>query len=306
MATYLFDDVPATSIQPDPPTGQTKERAKELKAGIESSIEELAKAVDSVRSSALFQAYLDVQARFHSYSWHNSILIMMQRPKASRVAGFHTWRKLGRFVQKGEKGIMIFAPCPFRKERETASGESESVAGIFFKPVYVFDVSQTIGNELPTVESPLIIDERGDLLAMLERVTLKRGIALKVESLDGPLGYATNKGTEIAIDGQYATGQRAKTLAHELAHCALHFGKTDGATKLTRDIAELEAESIAYVVCKHFGLDTSLRSSAYIALWNGDSKSLKASLERIAKTARSIIDDAESLDGAIVESAVAA
>lgn len=305
METYLFDDVPAT-VQAEQPKSPTKDRARELKAGIDTSIDDLANAVDAVRASATFQAYLDVQAKFHSYSWHNSILIMMQKPDAVRVAGFNTWRKLGRFVRKGERGIMIFAPCPFKREEKSESGETATVDGIFFKPVYVFDLSQTDGKELPAVESPLILDERGDILAMLERVAVKRGIALKVEALNGPLGYATDGGSTIAIDGQFTTGQRAKTLAHELAHCALHFGKTDQATKLTRDMAELEAESIAYVVCRHFGLDTTVRSSAYIALWNGDSKGLRASLERIAKTARAIIEDVDNLDDATIESAVAA
>ncbi|MBI3834084.1 MAG: ImmA/IrrE family metallo-endopeptidase [Planctomycetes bacterium] len=124
-------------------------------------------------------------------------------------------------------------------------------------------------------------------------------------STGSQFGYATDKGASIVIDGTHPSGQRAKTLAHELAHCALHFGKTESATTLTQNIAELEAESIAYVVCKHFGLDTTIRSSAYIALWQGDSKALRASLERIASTARTIIDDVEALDSC-AEKAVAA
>ncbi len=95
------------------------------------------------------------------------------------------------------------------------------------------------------------------------------------------------------VNNTHATGQQSKTLAHELAHEALH--KTDR-TGLTRNVAELEAESVAYVVCTHFGLDVEVRSSRYIALWDGDSKALRASLERIAKTARAIIDDVEALD----------
>ena len=113
-------------------------------------------------------------------------------------------------------------------------------------------------------------------------------------------------GAAIVIDNTHPTGQQAKTFAHELAHCALHFGKTDGATALTRNLAELEAESIAYVVCRHFGLDTTIRSSAYIALWQGDSKGLRASLERIASTARAIIDDVDALESAESPKAVAA
>lgn len=285
----------------------SKEKAKALRARIDDNVEALAKAVGDVRESAMFQAYLDVQARFHHYSWHNSMLILNQFPSASRVAGFQTWKKLGRFVRKGERGIMIFAPCPFHRETVKDSGESESIDGIFFRAVYVFDVAQTDGKELPDIACPVIDSDASLLLNALKRVTIQRGIAIKFQALDGSqFGYATDKGASIVIDDTHATGQRAKTLAHELAHCALHFGKTDQATVLTRNMAELEAESIAYVVCKHFGLDTTVRSSAYIALWQGDAKALRASLERIAGTARKIIDDVEALDSAESEKAVAA
>ena len=282
-----------------------KEKAKAMRARIDDSVEALAKAVDDVRASATFQAYLNVQARFHHYSWHNSMLIMMQAPSASRVAGFQTWKKLGRFVRKGERGIMIFAPCPFHRESTNEAGESESINGVFFKAVHVFDVAQTDGKELPDVDCPIVDSDASALLNSLERVALKRSIAVKFEALDGKgFGYATDKGASIVIDNTHPTGQQAKTFAHELAHCALHFGKSDGATTLTRNMAELEAESIAYVVCQHFGLDTTIRSSAYIALWQGDSKGLRASLERIASTARAIIDDVESLE-AVAERMVA-
>ena len=112
--------------------------------------------------------------------------------------------------------------------------------------------------------------------------------------------YATDKGKSIVIDDTYTTGQRGKTLAHELGHCALHW---EDRGPLTRSIAELEAESIAYVVCRHFGLDVEVRASRYIALWQGDGKSLRASLARIANTARELIDDVEAVD---TEKAVAA
>jgi antirestriction protein ArdC len=284
---------------------EAKDKAKALRARIDDNVEALAKAVDDVRASETFQAYLNVQARFHQYSWHNSLLILSQCPSASRVAGFQTWKKLGRFVRKGERGIMIFAPRPFHREESRDDGTTETIDGIFFRPVYVFDLTQTDGKELPNVDCPIIDSDASTLLNALERVAIRRGIALKVETLSGSqFGYATDKGASIVIDGTHPSGQRAKTLCHELAHCALHFGKTQSATTLTRNMAELEAESIAYVVCKHFGLDTTIRSSAYIALWQGDSKALRASLDRIASTARTIIDDVEALD-AVAEKAVA-
>jgi len=295
-------------LVPPPDNGSnTKDKAKALRASIDDHVEALARAVDDVRASDTFRAYLDVQARFHKYSWHNSLLILMQRPDASRVAGFQTWKKLGRFVRKGEHGIMIFAPCPFHREERNDAGESETIDGIFFKPVHVFDVAQTDGRELPDVDCPVIDADGSALLNALERVAGKRNIAVKYETLTGRgFGYATDKGESIVIDNTHPTGQRAKTLAHELAHCALHFGRTDKATVLTRNIAELEAESVAYVVCRHFGLDTTVRSSAYIALWDGNAKALRESLERIATTARTLIDDVYALDGAESGIAVAA
>jgi antirestriction protein ArdC len=265
-----------------------KDKAKALRKRIDDSLDVLARAVDDVRASEAFKAYLAVQARFHRYSWHNSMLIAMQRPDATRVAGYKTWQSLGRQVCKGERGITIFAPCPWK--RETDDGETEQ--GIFFRAVHVFDVGQTDGNDLPDVDVPTVDTACDDLLAKLRRVADERGIAVNFAKLSGGL-FGVSKGGTIDVDNGHATGQQAKTLAHELAHEALH--KTDR-TGLTRSVAELEAESVAYVVCTHFGLNVEVRASRYIALWNGDSKALRASLERIAKTARDIIDDVDALD----------
>ena len=145
------------------PNETTKDKAKRLRERIDESVETLAKAVDDVRASEAFQRYLDVQARFHSYSWHNCMLIAMQCPDASRVAGYRTWQKLGRQVKRGEHGIMIFAPRTFKREVETADGETEERDGIYFRPVHVFDVGQTDGDELPSVDVPTV-DSAADTL----------------------------------------------------------------------------------------------------------------------------------------------
>ena len=122
-----------------------KDRAKELRQRIDDRLDTLARAVDDVRASETFRQYLEVQARFHRYSWHNSMLILSQRPDASRVAGFKAWQKLGRHVCKGERGIMIFAPRPYRKEVERDNGETETlddpvvVGPQFFDAVPVID-----------------------------------------------------------------------------------------------------------------------------------------------------------------------
>lgn len=262
--------------------------AKELRGRIDDHIDALARAVEDVRASEDFRRYLDVQARFHAYSWHNCMLIFMQRPDATRVAGYRAWQKLGRQVRKGERGIRILAPCPYKRERETANGDTETDQGVFFKAVSVFDVAQTDGDALPEVDVPTIESAADDLLARLARVAESREISVTFHAVSGG-AFGLSKNGAIEIDNRHPTGQQAKTLAHELAHEALHW---DIKGTFTRSLAELEAEAVAYVVCQHFGLDTEVRSSRYIALWQGDAKSMRESLERIASTARGIIDDA--------------
>ena len=124
-----------------------QDKAKELRRRIDDSLDTLARAVDDVRASESFRRYLDVQAKFHHYSWRNTMLIAMQRPDATQVAGYRAWQKLDRQVRKGEKGITICAPCPWK--RETDDGETEQ--GIFFRGVCVFDIGQTDGPDLPEV-----------------------------------------------------------------------------------------------------------------------------------------------------------
>ncbi len=279
------------TVAESPARASKQDKAKELRKRIDDSLDTLAKAVDTVRASETFRAYLEVHARFHRYSWRNSMLIMMQRPHASRVAGYGTWKKLGRQVRKGERGIMIFAPCPWKRERETDGGETETEQGIFFRAVHVFDVAQTDGPDLPTVDVPNVDTAADTLLADLVRVAEHRSVAVKLQPIDSGAFGVSKRGT-VDVDNRHATGQQAKTLAHELAHEALHW---EDRGPLTRSIAELEAESVAYVVCKHAGLDVEVRASRYIALWDGDSKALRASLERIADTARALIDDLESV-----------
>ncbi len=275
-------------------TGNRTDKGKELRQRIDDSLDTLSKAVDDVRASEMFKAYLDVQARFHRYSWGNCLLIMSQRPTATQVAGYKTWQSLKRQVRKGEHGIMIFAPCPWKKEETNDAGETESRSGMFFRAVHVFDVSQTDGEDLPDVEVPTVDATADTLLAKLVDVATQRGIKVEFSPIESG-AFGVSKNGTIGVDNQHTTGQQAKTLGHELAHEAMHWDDKERGT-FTRNLAELEAESVAYVVCKHFGLDTDVRSSRYIALWGGDAKSLRESLERIASTARGIIDDVQALD----------
>ena len=177
------------------------DKVKELRKRIDDSLDILAKSVDEVRVSETFRAFLTVQARFHKYSWCNSLLIPSQRPDATRVAGYRTWQSLVRQVCKGERGICIFAPCPWKRERENDKGETEIEQGLFFRAVHVFDVAQTDGPDLPSVDVPLVESDATELLAALERVAVKREIAVTYQKLDGSrLGYATDRGKAVVID----------------------------------------------------------------------------------------------------------
>ena len=184
-----------------------KDKARELRRQIDDSLDELANAIDQVRASETFQAYLNVQARFHKYSWHNSLLILMQRPQASQVAGYRAWQKLGRQVRKGERGIMIFAPCPWKRERD--DGDTEE--GVYFKPVHVFDVAQTEGEDLPIVDVPTVDVAADRLLADLQRVATERRIAVTFGPIDSG-AFGVSKGGSVEVDNRHPTGQQAKTL----------------------------------------------------------------------------------------------
>ena len=266
------------------------DKAQALRQRSDASIETLAKAFDDARASDVFRQYLATQAKFHKYSWGNCLLLASQRPQATRVAGYRTWQGLKRQVRKGELGIMIFAPCPYKREVETSNGSTEEREGMFFRAVHVFDVAQTDGPELPSVDVQAAVD---DLLAKLPRVADSCGIAVSFQPISGD-AFGVSKQGKVDIDNSHPTGQQAKTLAHELAREAMHW---EDRGPLTRSSAELEAEPVAYVVCLHFSLDVEVRARRYIALWDGDSKALRASLDCIAKTARGMIDDLDAAAG---------
>jgi len=267
-------------------------QALSLKASIDGNLKELAEAVDEQAAGEELQRYLDLQARFHRYSWRNCLLISDQRPSASLVAGFHRWKQLGRKVRKGEKAIRIMAPCPVRRENTQTGDEEER---LFFKTACVFDVSQTEGKELPEFDVPDVVASAEELLQNLEQVAAKRGIAVGYTTMTNG-SYGVSKGGRIEIATGHSTGQQAKSLAHEIAHEVMHRekgGQID--TDVSREIRELEAEAVAYVVCRHFSLNADLRASRYIALWGGDAKKLAASFSRISSTARALIEDVEAL-----------
>lgn len=281
------EDVPARGRSQGDKMSNESTLAAQLRRSIDESLSRLATAVDNQRRSEEVTRYLDTMARFPTYSWRNAYLILMQRPQASLVAGYSQWRRLGRMVRQGEKAIRIISPCPIRK---TTNTEDERVR-VFFKTACVFDVAQTEGKDIPAAQVPEIQVDANALFAAVGDVAANRGIAVRYERMEeGTFGVSS--GGTIVIATGHATGQQCKTLIHELAHESLHQRSGEGcASYPARAVAELEAEAVAYVVSRHFGLDVELRASRYIALWGGNGKTLATRLERISVTARGLIED---------------
>jgi hypothetical protein len=219
-------------------------------------------------------------ARFHRYSVHNVWLIAAQRP----TAGFQTWKRLGRFVRRGEKGIAIFAPIVRRNRDETAK-EQESILG--FRAAYVFDVAQTDGEALP--EIAVASGDAGAALARLRDAVVAAGIRVEyADALDGALGLSTGGAIQI-LRGLPAASEYV-VIAHEWAHELLHRGSDRPAS---RDVRELEAEAVAFVVGHAAGLNVIDAARDYIHLYNGDRDALVESLNRIQHIAAIILSAVE-------------
>ena len=259
-------------------------KAAELTQRIEQFVRELAAQTDAVRASAAFQHYVEAMSRFHQYSWSNQLLIMLQNPEARHVAGYHTWLKLHRHVRRGEKGIAILAPMLTRSEAED---EQTGRRPVHFRAVYVFDIGQTDGEPLPAQPDWKSTERRADLHAMLIAFAGCEGIAVTTGALPAAARGAS-LGGKIVLVAEAGT----KTLIHELAHEFLH-RSGGGATGLSRQEREIEAETTAYVVCRHFGLGES-KSPNYLALWGAAAPAIRGRLERIQKAAGRIIGAVEA------------
>lgn len=246
-------------------------------------LQRLEDAVGAIQDSDSFRRWLDISSRFHNYSLGNQLLIAMQRPDATYVAGFHAWLKLGRHVLKGEKGIKIMVPLA-RKITNDEGDEERRVTG--FGTGHVFDVSQTDGEPLPTLEVPTLDGDVGaELWDGLSGFAASRGVSVNVvdpgELPRDTMGYYM-PATKGIVVGAYGQRQRTKTLAHELGH---HIARVD-------DRAENEciAEGIAYVVCAHFGVDTGERSFPYVASWAKDKAVLRTVLGTIQSASATLIE----------------
>jgi antirestriction protein ArdC len=255
---------------------------------VETTINELAEALEQGRSEALTN-YLSLLARFHDYSFRNSLLILMQRPDATHVAGFHRWRQMGRFVKKGEKGIAILAPLVYRKKSDTdekpASDDEKEVTILRgFKVAFVFDVSQTDGEELPQFAT--LSGDPAEKLPQIEALIRSQGIELKYEPIGGG-ALGVSRGGEIAVAPNVSPAETFSVLVHELAHELLHKG--DRKAQVGKKVKETEAEAVAFVVTRAIGLDPTTRSADYIQLYSGDKEVLMESLDYIQKTAHFIL-----------------
>lgn len=276
---------------------------------IDAVMRSLKSGVDTIQQSENFRQFLITMSKFHDYSIGNQILIMVQKPEATRVAGFNTWKELGRWVKKGETGIAILAPrfplrptCPecgariqkgakYCLQCGEAVEEAVGMEPAYFIVVSVFDISQTEGKPLPEFEVPVLTGVANEelfakamALARAKRVTVsfepKPGLPPEVK------GYYI--AGEIWVRPEESRAQQLKTFLHELAH---HY--TETVFRLPSRDAETIAESAAYVVGAHHGFDTEVRSFPYVALWAQDEKVLKNNLEAIRKVATTILEDLE-------------
>ena len=252
--------------------------------------DKLQSAVTEIVSGDDWRRMLKVASNFHRYSFNNHLMIFLQRPDATLVAGFHKWKSMGRFVKKGEKGIAIFAPCKYRTKIES-DGEEQTLQQIRgFRVVYVFDISQTEGDEIPDLDAvrPKLLD--GDAPEGIWDVLVAQASAAGFDVIRAQKrsenGYCDFMNKEIAVRPDVAPAQAVKTLVHELAHALLHGDEVFR----SREIQEVEVESVAYIVCDAIGLDTSDYSFAYVARWSeGSTDLLKETGERVISCAKQIL-----------------
>jgi len=258
------------------------EQAKQIASN---AIEQLRQALEAGHSERL-KDYLAAMARFRHYSWGNVMLIASQKPNATHVAGFQAWHKVGRFVKKGEKGILILAPI-IRKKTETNSETEpdESSVAVGFRAAYVFDISQTDGQPLPEIGSV-----NGDPSGYRERLgkfVAEQDIALEYSDEIAPARGTSSGGKITLLPGQ-SPAEEFATLAHEVAHEMMHRDERRGST--TKRIRETEAEAVAFVVCSAIGLETGSAAQDYIGLYGGDASLLSESLDYVQRTSIHILN----------------
>jgi N-terminal domain of anti-restriction factor ArdC len=259
------------------------EQAREVAS---KALENLAESLRQGQSEVL-RNYLAAMGKFHRYSVSNILLIMTQRPDATRVAGYHTWRKLHRHVTRGAKGIMIFAPL-VRKTVDTSDcgTETRRETLVGYRAAVVFDVADTEGNPLP--EFSKFEGNPGEYLDRLKALAAQSGCSLEYSTSILPAQGQCSPGRIILLP-DLPPAEEFHVLTHELAHSRLHFTSRRAAT--TKCIRETEAEAVAFVVSQSIGLETNSASSDYVKLYSGDQDTLAQSLGHIQQVSTEILSE---------------
>lgn len=278
---------------------------------MDSIMQSLESGVEELFTSNRYQEFLKTMAKFHNYSFNNTMLIAMQRPDATLVTSYKNWQSMGRQVMKGEKGITIIAPAPYKKmkEKEVLDENQRPIMGTdgkpkteqvevtvpHFKAVTVFDIAQTSGEPIQTLAPELLTAAVQDFDSFMQAIQKISPVPIRFDELDGNAnGYYHNADKEIVIKKGLSESQTLKTAIHETAHAKLHDKEIMESLGVEKDrlTKEVEAESVAYCVCSSFGLDTSDYSFPYIAGWSSsrEMKEMKASMDVIRKTAGEMID----------------
>ena len=279
--------------------------------------ERLEQGVKEIFTSERYTEYLNTMSKFHNYSFNNTLLITMQKPEATLVAGYQAWqKKFNRHVKRGEKGIQIIAPAPIREKQEIekidpvtkepvigddGQPETEIVEMVIprFRVTTVFDVSQTEGEPIAELEVPELTGSVQFYDTFMEALQNISPVPIRMMEIEGEAkGYYHQTEKYIAIQENMSNLQTMKTGVHEVSHALLHDREVMDAEGILKDrtTKEVEAESIAYIVCNHFGLDTSEYSFTYIASWceSKDMKALRASMDTIRKTSAEVIENIET------------
>jgi N-terminal domain of anti-restriction factor ArdC len=281
--------MPYREYEPRPAESSPQEKTRQ-------ALQTLETGIDSILSSESFASYLRTMSRFHRYSFGNTVLIHMQRPDATLVAGYRRWHELGRQVQKGARGIKIFVPHKVRPKVE--EGDDQTTERQVFVRSFgvgtVFDVSDTAGDPIP--EPPAVqeiktaTDGGAALYGLLAAYLEREGIAVMRKPTLPAHGWWEPSSRSIAIGEHLEGDQRTKTLAHEVAHFV-----AGHELDMPKEDVETIAESAAFVVLSHFDIDTSGYSFGYVARWAKDRAVLKRNLDAIQKTASRVIEGLEAL-----------
>ena len=286
-----------------------KQRVQELTDKLEQGLQDLFNS-DSYRN------YLSTMSKFHNYSFNNTLLIAMQKPDATLVAGYKAWQKnFERHVNKGEKAIRILAPAPYKIKEErdkidpvtqellldkdgNPQKEEVEITIPAFRAVSVFDVAQTDGKPIPELAAKELLSDVEGYQDMIRAVEAISPVPIELEEIAGDSkGYYDREAKRIAVQENMSESQTLKTMIHEVAHSKLHSKEVEQDEQMRKDrnTKEVEAESVAYTVCQHFGIDTSDYSFGYIAGWSSgrDTKELRSSMDTIRRTASELITGIE-------------